>query len=151
ALQCGELSWRDYRFEVSVKFGAEDGFKSAILEARKQDEKNLYCLEYLLGPNNTSQIWLSCWVNGAYQDLSGNNADSVPPLKSGSWYRLGFEVQGNRLRGFVDGKRLVEAVDDKLESGRAGLCRGSVQPNGPAILWTDVRIEALPPLTPPAR
>jgi serine/threonine protein kinase len=151
ALQCGELSWRDYRFEVSVKFGAEDGFKSAILEARKQDEKNLYCLEYLLGPNNKSQIWLSCWVNGAYQDLSGNNADSVPPLKSGPWYRLRFEVQGNRLRGFVDGKPLVEAVDDKLESGRAGLCRGSIQPNGPTILWTDVRIEALPPLTPPAR
>ena len=39
----------------------------------------------------------------------------------GQWYTLEFEVRGQQLRGYLDGKLLMEATDERLTKGRTRL------------------------------
>jgi hypothetical protein len=40
---------------------------------------------------------------------------------SGTWHELRAKVRGNTFRGFVDGKQVVDATDDRYKRGGIGL------------------------------
>jgi hypothetical protein len=40
---------------------------------------------------------------------------------SGKWQELRVEVKGNTIRGFLNGKPVVEAQDDTFKAGKVGL------------------------------
>jgi Domain of Unknown Function (DUF1080) len=42
-------------------------------------------------------------------------------LLSGKWQELRVEVKGNGIRGFLNGKLVVEARDDTFSAGKVGL------------------------------
>jgi len=42
-------------------------------------------------------------------------------VPSGTWQELRVEVKGNHIRGFLNGKQIVEAIDDTFKSGKTGL------------------------------
>ena len=39
----------------------------------------------------------------------------------GTWYRLRLDAVGSRVRGYVNGRLLIEATDPQPTSGRQGL------------------------------
>src|SRR5262249_47097333 len=133
SLQCGEDTWEDYRLEVDVWFDSipqqlTSRFSGAILLARMKGD-SFYSLEY--GTNGVqTQINLARILNNeSLKVLDDKDNRAVPPelhVTSRKWYSLRLDVQGKRLRGFVNDDELVkaelvEAADDKLKSGRAGL------------------------------
>ncbi|MEW6758905.1 MAG: hypothetical protein AB1347_11850, partial [Acidobacteriota bacterium] len=44
------------------------------------------------------------------------------PLEQGRWYTVTFQMAGDRIEGFLDGKKYLEVVDGAISSpGRVGL------------------------------
>ena len=43
------------------------------------------------------------------------------PVTPGTWYRLRLETIGNRVRGYVNGRLVIEATDNAPTAGQAGL------------------------------
>ena len=42
-------------------------------------------------------------------------------MPSGQWQELKVEAEGNRFRGYLDGRLVVEAADDAFPAGGVGL------------------------------
>ena len=80
--------------------------------ARRTDDRNFYFLS-LRSSNFAS---LRKIVDGVTTTL-GTVPLSVVPA---TWYSLRLEAVGDQLRGYVDGKLLIEATDDSLPRGTAG-------------------------------
>jgi hypothetical protein len=58
------------------------------------------------------------------------------------WYRLRLEVQGSRLRAFIDDAKYLETATS-LKAGKAGLSRPDANSSQGRILWRDVRVTPL--------
>jgi hypothetical protein len=82
------------------------------LMARHVDERNYYYLS-LRSSNNLS---LRKLVNGRVTTL----ASSAFTVRPATWYQLRLDAIGDRLRAYVDGVLLLEAVDDTHVRGNAG-------------------------------
>jgi hypothetical protein len=111
------LSDRVYTdLEVSVRFkplsGQED--QAAGIIFRVQDKDNYYILRANALENN---VMFFLYAGGKRSILKRSAAD-VP---SGRWQELRVEVVGNRFRGFLDGKFVVEVSDDSYRAGKVGL------------------------------
>jgi pectate lyase len=80
--------------------------------ARRVDERNYY----FLALRNSNFVSLRKMVNGVSTTLA-----TVPlAVAPATWYSLRLDAVGDKLRGYVDGKLLVEASDDTHASGNAG-------------------------------
>jgi galactosylceramidase len=69
------------------------------------------------------------------------------------WHTLKLQFSGTRIRGYVDGKPVVEATDGMYSKGMAGLLAGPAQSGLSMPYYRDVVINrvdgALPPPTKP--
>lgn len=81
---------------------------------RIQDTKNYYILRASALKNSV----------GIYKYVMGNlsliKEVSINVL-TGEWQELSVEAKGNKIRGFLNGKRVVDAQDDTFVSGKVGL------------------------------
>jgi hypothetical protein len=102
--------------EMSVRFkplsGQED--QAAGIIFRVQDRDNYYILRANALENN---VMFFLYASGKRSILKRSSAN-VP---SGQWQELKVEVVGNRFRGFLDGKQVIEVTDDSYRAGKVGL------------------------------
>jgi hypothetical protein len=92
--------------------GRED--QAAGIIFRVQDANNYYILRANALEGNVN----------LYKYASGQRAgikDGSATVASGKWQELRVEATGDRLRGFLDGKLVVEATDATYKAGRVGL------------------------------
>jgi hypothetical protein len=82
------------------------------LMVRQRDERNYYYLTV----RQSNQVLLRKLMNGTPVTL-----DSAPfTVNLGTWYTLRLEAIGDALRGYVNGRLLVEATDEDYAEGRYG-------------------------------
>lgn len=92
--------------------GSED--RAAGIIFRIQDKDNFYILRANALEDNVN---IYKYVGGSRHEIKGGSA-KVP---SGQWQELRVEVKGNAIRGFLDGKLVVETHDDTFKAGKVGL------------------------------
>ncbi|MEO8062796.1 MAG: hypothetical protein ABI821_08610 [Pseudomonadota bacterium] len=80
--------------------------------ARYVDDQNYYFLSL----RSSNFVSLRKVVNGVATTLATVPLGVSPAV----WYSLRLDAVGDQLRGYVDGKLLVEATDDTLASGASG-------------------------------
>ncbi|HJV36242.1 family 16 glycoside hydrolase [Geomonas sp.] len=101
---------------VSARFkaisGSED--RAAGIIFRIQDENNFYILRANALEDNVN---IYGYVAGSRQAIKEGSA-KVP---AGQWQELRVEVTGNDIRGYLNGKLVVEAKDDTFQAGKIGL------------------------------
>jgi hypothetical protein len=81
---------------------------------RVQNKDNYYIFRANALENNG--IFFT-YVNAGRSQLKAGDAK----VSSGTWHELRVEVRGNVFRGFVDGKQVVDATDERFKSGGIGL------------------------------
>ena len=100
----GDPRWTDYTYRVKArKLGGREGF---LILFHVQDDDN-YVWWNVGGWGNTRTV-LERATNGAKSEI-GNVTDMV--VETGRWYDIRIEVQGRRIRCFLDEKLITEAVD----------------------------------------
>ena len=101
---------------VSTRFKPISGSidRAAGIIFHVQDENNYYILRANALENNVD---IRKYVNGRRSTLK---TGSVAVL-SGQWQELRVEVFGSRIRGFLNGRLVVETSDDTFKSGKVGL------------------------------
>jgi hypothetical protein len=101
---------------VTTKFKPVSGNtdRAAGIIFRIQDKDNYYILRAnALEDNVNIYKYVGGWRR-AIQEASAK----VP---SGAWQELRVEVSGNHIRGFLNGKQVVEATDNTFKAGKIGL------------------------------
>ena len=101
---------------VATKFKPISGKtdRAAGIIFRIQDKDNYYILRVnALEDNVNIYKYVGGWRK-AIQEASAK----VP---SGVWQELRVEVSGNHIRGFLNGKQVVEATDNTFKAGKIGL------------------------------
>lgn len=79
-----------------------------------QDKDNYYILRAnALEDNVNIYKYVGGWRRGIQEGLA--------KVSSGIWQELSVEVRGNHIRGFLNGKLVVEATDSTFKSGKVGL------------------------------
>jgi hypothetical protein len=101
---------------VSVRFKAISGNedRAAGIIFRVQDRDNFYIVRANALENNLN---IYKYVDGRRIVIKEGSV-KVP---SGVWEELRIEARGKRIRGYLNGKRVVETDDDTFKSGRVGL------------------------------
>jgi hypothetical protein len=92
--------------------GKEDQAGGLIF--RVQDKDNYYILRANALEDNVN---VYIYMNARRSQLKGGDAK----VQSGVWHELRVEARGSTLRGFLDGKQVVETNDDRYKSGGVGL------------------------------
>ncbi len=114
AIRLGDGAFTDVA--VSVRFkplsGQEDQAGGVIF--RVQDSGNYYILRANALEGNVN---LYRYVGGQRSEIQGGSAQLSP----GQWRELRAEVRGRHLRGFLDGRMVVEGDDDQFKAGKVGL------------------------------
>jgi len=88
--------------------------RAAGIIFRVQDRNNYYIMK-ANALNNSISIYRFVMGNlTLIKEVSAN----VP---TGTWQELSVESKGNRIRGFLNGKQLLEVHDDTFTSGKVGL------------------------------
>ena len=110
----GDPEWRDYRVEVSVRPLSLQ--QEAGLVFRYRTSRHYYRLALEDGTRLRLAVRLPIdqeFRVGAWRELAG-----VPfTYDTKTWYRLEVNAEGDRLRGFVDGKLLVDVRDQRVDCG----------------------------------
>jgi hypothetical protein len=101
---------------LSTRFKAVSGSedRAAGIIFRIQDEDNFYILRANALEDNVN---IYKFVAGSRHAVKKGSA-KVP---SGKWQELRVEVKGNDIRGYLNGKLVVEAHDDTFKAGKVGL------------------------------
>jgi hypothetical protein len=146
ALQWGDLTLTDYAVEASLGFASpipRSGFQTdaGILLARMRDPDTYYFLAYNVF-NRKPYVTIQKCIDNQRSILSGIWLEEEP--QTGRWYLLRLEVQGDRLRGSVNGKKIPEAMDSSFPSGRAGISRALAGKTDVDIMWKEVCVKKLP-------
>jgi hypothetical protein len=106
--------------------GADRWFGLAV---RYTDASNYYYLT----ARSSGTLQLRKMLNGTFTTL----ASAPISIAANETYRLRLEAVGTRIRGFVNGRMLVEAIEDRSHShGRAGLMMYKTQAEYDNVLVT---------------
>jgi beta-lactamase regulating signal transducer with metallopeptidase domain/WD40 repeat protein len=126
SVRLDQIDWPDYVVTVRVcmkesiasgegVFGIQTRTTPCAFGVRNRDRYNLVitCLDGLptglyLGINYRDPS------NTGHKANLGRSSYTIVPDK---WYTLEFEVRGQKLRGYLDGKLMVEATDERLSKG----------------------------------
>jgi hypothetical protein len=103
--------------DLSVSFKAVSGVvdQGGGLVWRYRDANNYYIAR--LNPLETNYRIYKV-VDGQRSQVRSVQVDTPP----GEWHRLRVVQQGNRIRGYLDGKQLLDVTDDTFrDAGRIGL------------------------------
>jgi hypothetical protein len=95
----------------ATQFAAGDRWFGLI--SRLQDNNNFYFLTV----RSSNSVSLRKFVNGQVVVLD----TATFPVSVGTWYTLRLEAVGDSLRGYVNDRPLVEAIDDDFAAGTWGL------------------------------
>lgn len=106
----GTRDWRDYR--VACRLAVNLG--SGGVAARVQGMRRHYALQ--LAPGGIIQLLL------AYDQERTTLAQAPCPWQLDETRELALEVEGELLRGYVDGELVVQATDSRLSHGAIALC-----------------------------
>lgn len=114
ALSLGDRIFADVIVSTNFKpiSGSED--RAAGIIFRIQDRDNFYILRANALEGNAN---VYKYVGGRRHEIKGGSA-KVP---SGTWQELRVEVKEDTIRGFLDGKLVVETHDDTFKAGKVGL------------------------------
>ncbi len=114
AIALGDTVFGDLVMSTRFKpiSGKED--QAAGLIFRIQDTNNYYILRANALEGNVNFYKYAAGRRGGIKNA---NAE----VKSGQWQELRVEVAGNRMRGFLNGRLVVEATDDTYKAGKVGL------------------------------
>ena len=115
----GEDNWTDYRMEVKARKLVGPYFH---LFVRVQEPAvDFYFMEISYNSHTTSLFMFS---GGAANEITGGPRPKRPDSKDdkgGDAYTMVFEVEGETLRTYIDGKLMVENQDKTYDKGRPGL------------------------------
>lgn len=89
-------AWTDYTYEARARLPLINGSENAGIVFRVQDQNNFYMYRI---DANTSQLQLYKAVAGTLTQVANT---SFVPVKN-QWYTLKATVQGNTIKGYVDG------------------------------------------------
>lgn len=114
AIQLGDGVFTDLMLSSRFKpiSGREDQAGGLIF--RIQDAGNYYILRANALEGNVN---LYRYVGGQRSEIKGGSARVV----AGRWHELLAEARGKHLRGFLDGRPVVEADDGTFKAGKVGL------------------------------
>ena len=114
----GDREWRDYRVEVSVRPLSLQ--KEAGLAFRYRTSRHYYRLALEDGKRLRLAVRLP--IDQEFR-VSAWREVAVAPFAydTKTWYRLEASAEGDRLRGFIDGKLLIDIRDAELGAGLAGI------------------------------
>ncbi|MBX0326699.1 DUF1080 domain-containing protein [Oscillochloris sp. ZM17-4] len=111
----GSPTWTNYT--VSARF-YDQGNGNVGLVARRQGD-SFYRLRILAQfYNETPRMVLEKVIDGKATALATLDG---PSYDFHAWYDIALKVDGTSIQAFVNGKPLLEATDDALSSGQAGL------------------------------
>ena len=138
--------WTDYLVTVRVclkeVINPEGNFAIAVRSTPSgfgSTRRDRYCLGIFGDTDARRYMWLGLnFADAANTLLHGELSRSPCSLPLDTWHILEFEVRGRHLRGFLDGKLMVEATDARLSKG--GLWIGS----GARALFDDFSVRRLP-------
>lgn len=101
---------------VTVRFKPISGRvdQAAGIITRVQDKGNYYILRANVLETNVN---LYKYAGGRRSGIK----DGGVKVQNGVWQELRFEVTGNGLKGYLDGRLVVEATDGTYRAGRIGL------------------------------
>lgn len=114
ALSLSDKVYADVTVSTRFKPVSGNSDRAAGIIFRIQDKDNYYILRANALEDNVN---IYKYAGGQRSALNEGSA-KVP---SGKWQELRVEVKGNHIRGFLNGKLVVEATDDTYKSGRVGL------------------------------
>ena len=114
----GDREWRDYRVDVSVRPLSLQ--REAGLAFRYRTSRHYYRLALEDGKRLRLAIRLP--IDEEFRVSAWRELAVVPfPYDTKTYYRLAAVAEGDRLRGFVDGKPLIDVRDSELTAGIAGI------------------------------
>jgi hypothetical protein len=114
----GDAEWRDYRVAVSVRPLSLQ--KEAGLALRYRTSRHYYRLA--LEHGTQVRLALRLPLDQEFRVSAWREIAQAPfSYDTKTWYRLEASVDGDRLRGFVDGKPLIDVRDSGLAAGIAGI------------------------------
>ena len=114
ALSLGDASYTDVALSASLKLVSGHAARAAGLAFRIRDRDNYYVLE---ADAAAGRVRLVRYVGG---DLGGI-AESPAAVAAGAWHRLRAEAAGDRLRGFLDDRPVIDVADGTHAAGAVGL------------------------------
>ena len=114
----GDPEWRDYRVEVLVRPLSLQ--KEAGLAFRYRTSRQYYRLA--LEDGKRLRLAVRSPLDEAFRVSTWREIAVAPfTYDTKTWYRLEASVEGDRLRGSVDGQQLIDARDADLTAGIAGM------------------------------
>jgi len=110
--------WGNYQYQATTRIKGSDDPEVDWLKSyvffRIRDDRNFYRFG-IHGDGGVVDLF-KC-VNGEWIQLGFVNFMPKPD----KWYTLMVEVNGNRITGFVDGKKIMETQDAAFSSGGIGI------------------------------
>lgn len=125
--------WTDYTYEARARLPLINGSENAGIVFRVQDQNNFYMYRI---DASTSQLQLYKAVAGTLTKVSNT---SFVPVKN-QWYTLKATVQGNTIKGYVDGvlKTTWTNPVNELTSGGIGFRTTSA-----GVWYDDAKVTAI--------
>ncbi|WP_238656101.1 family 16 glycoside hydrolase [Paenibacillus piscarius] len=126
-------AWTDYTYEARARLPLINGSENAGIVFRVQDQNNFYMYRI---DANTSQLQLYKAVAGTLTQVANT---SFVPVKN-QWYTLKATVQGNTIKGYVDGvlKTTWTNPANELTSGGIGFRTTSA-----GVWYDDAKVTAI--------
>jgi rhamnogalacturonan endolyase len=132
----GDPEWRDYRVEVLVRPLSLQ--KEAGLAFRYRTSRHYYRLALEDGKRLRLAVRLP--LDETFRVSTWREIAVAPfTYDTKTWYRLEASVEGDRLRGSIDGKQIIDARDGELTAGIAGVTANM------AARFKAFRVTATPP------
>ncbi len=114
ALSLSDMIYTDVTVTAHFKPVSGNSDRAAGIIFRIQDKDNYYILRANALEDNVN---IYKYVGG-WRSVIQEGSAKVP---SGTWQELRVEVKGNHIRGFLNGKLVVEASDNTFKAGKIGL------------------------------
>ncbi len=117
----GEPEWSDYTVEAKVKPLRLDGMAGIVFRYHTNRHYYVFALE----GGNKARIALHLPVEDTFRVPKWRELASATFLHNAQhYYALRVENEGARIRGYIDGKLVVEASDSDMLKGKTGITAG---------------------------
>ena len=136
----GEENWTDYRMEVKARKLAGPYFH--LFVRTQEPAVDFYFMEISYNSHTTS---IFMFQGGGANEITGGPRPKRPDskdTKGGDAYTIVFEVEGETLRTYIDGKLMVENQDKTYDKGRPGL---GGRDSTVAYEYVEINGEGVPP------
>jgi hypothetical protein len=109
----GDTAWADYTVEAKVKANELPVYSASGIMARYVDANNNYWLRL----HQSGLVQLYKKVGGVTTLLQ----EASLQVQHNKWYTLKLELNGNQLKGYVDGVLKISTTDNSLTNGCIGV------------------------------